>query len=73
MKKILYILPILASCATNVKDYDYVTFEIPYVDTIVINEWHEHLIMDNCNYCIDVPRNSTLVNDTVTIQLPVIK
>jgi len=66
---LLYI-GIITSCKSSKTNCDaYSMNKIPFKDSIVISQMHEHYIMDNSNICLFLPEEKTIINDTLEIKI----
>jgi len=48
-----------------------VEYGIPYNDSIVVTEWHEHVHFDDRNHCIYVPKEIIYYTDTIVFVIPI--
>jgi len=72
MKKLLLMLPLLWACkAKQVGCDSYSIYRIPYNDSIVVSQWHEHVNFDEKNHCIFVPKEILYFTDTLEIKIPI--
>ena len=49
MKKLLFILPLLVACKSKATCDAYSIYQVPYNDSIIISQWHEHVEFDKKN------------------------
>ena len=71
MKKLFLILPLAMSCKTKINCDAYSIYRIPYNDSIIVSQWHEHVEFDNKNHCIFVPKEIVYLRDTVELRIPI--
>ena len=72
MKKLSLLLPLLWACKTKQIECDsYLIYRVPYNDSIVVSQWHEHVNFDKKNHCIFVPKEITYFTDTLEIKIPI--
>ena len=63
------------SCATQKKSNpcttcpSYTTIKIPYNDTIYFNEVHDHIKLDNMNFCFYIEAFSFPYSDTIYLDI----
>lgn len=63
----------LTSCATSKKakpcsQCPSYTMKIPYVDTIIFDEIHDHIYLDEQYYCIYIESFTTIETDTIYLE-----
>lgn len=66
---ILLSLVVLCSCKTKKNCDAYSIYYIPYNDSVVVTQWHEHIVMDNQPYCIFVPKQIHYYTDTLVFKI----
>jgi hypothetical protein len=48
-----------------------IEYGIPYNDSVIVTEWHEHVHFDNKPHCIYVPKEIIYYTDTVELVIPI--
>jgi len=72
MKKLLLILPLLLACKVKKAECDsYSVYRIPYNDSLIVSQWHEHVHFDNNPHCIFVPKEIVYYTDTIELRIPI--
>lgn len=72
MKKLLLILPLLISCKASKPSCDaYSIYQIPFNDSVVVSEWHEHVEFDNQKHCIYVPKEIVYIKDSIEFKISI--
>jgi len=72
MKKLLLLSAFILSVLSISGCFDsYSVYRIPYNDSIVVSQWHEHVHFDEKNHCIFVPKEILYFTDTLEIKIPI--
>ena len=71
MKKLLLLLPLVVSCKTKATCDAYSIYQVPFNDSIIVSQWHEHVEFDNKRHCIYVPSEIVYVKDTIEFRIPI--
>ena len=76
MKKLLLAcvisLPLIFSCKSSKGACDaYSLYVVPYNDSIIVTQWHEHVEFDKKNHCIYVPKEIIYFKDTIKLKIPI--
>jgi len=71
MKKLLLILPLLVACKTKAKCDAYSMYQVPFNDSLIVSQWHEHVEFDNKRHCIFVPKEIVYYTDTIELRIPI--
>jgi hypothetical protein len=67
----IYML-LLTSCKTSKPQCDaYSIYHIPFNDSIIVTQWHEHIEFDNKKHCIFVPKEIIYYSDTIELRIPI--
>jgi hypothetical protein len=72
MRRLFIALPFLFACSTQ-KDVctSYSLYRIPYNDSLIVSQWHEHVHFDNNPHCIYVPKEIVYYTDTIELRIPI--
>lgn len=73
MKKLLLLLPLAVACKTKATCDAYSVYRIPFNDSIMVSQWHEHVEFDNKKHCIFVPKEIVYYTDTIELKIPIEK
>lgn len=75
MKGLIYsigVLLFLSSCKSSKSTCDaYSIYRIPYNDSIVVSQWHEHVYFGEGPHCIYVPKEIIYYRDTIELKVPI--
>ena len=72
MKKLLLLLlPLAVACKSKATCDAYSVYRIPFNDSIMVSQWHEHVEFDNKRHCIYVPKEIVYIKDTVEFRIPI--
>jgi len=71
MRKLLLLLPLLVACKSKSTCDAYSVYQIPFNDSIIVSQWHEHVEFDNKRHCIYVPKEIIYLKDTVELRIPI--
>jgi hypothetical protein len=69
MKKLLLLLPLVVSCKTKATCDAYSIYQVPFNDSIIVSQWHEHVEFDNKRHCIYVPSEIVYFKDTIEFRI----
>ena len=66
----------LGACAVKKAECDAysvyrIEYGIPYNDSVIVTEWHEHVHFDNKPHCIYVPKQIIYYTDTIKLVIPI--
>ena len=71
MRKLLLLLPLVVSCKTKATCDAYSIYQVPFNDSIIVSQWHEHVEFDNKRHCIYVPSEIVYFKDTIEFRIPI--
>lgn len=72
MKKLFLVLPLLWACKAKQAGCNaYSIYRIPYNDSLIVSQWHEHVHFDDEPHCIFVPKEITYFTDTIELKIPI--
>jgi hypothetical protein len=71
MKKLLLLLPLAVACKTKATCDAYSVYRVPYSDSMMVSQWHEHVYFDNKRHCIYVPKEIIYFTDTIEFRIPI--
>ena len=69
MRKLLLLLPLVVSCKTKATCDTYSIYQVPFNDSIIVSQWHEHVEFDNKRHCIYVPSEIVYFKDTIEFRI----
>jgi hypothetical protein len=69
MRKLLLLLPLVVSCKTKATCDAYSIYQVPFNDSIIVSQWHEHVEFDNKRHCIYVPSEIVYFKDTIEFRI----
>jgi hypothetical protein len=71
MKKLLLFLPLVVACKSKATCDAYSIYQVPYNDSIIVSQWHEHVEFDSKKHCIFVPKEIVYYTDTIELRIPI--
>lgn len=72
MRKLLVALPLFVACNTQKPVCEsYSVYRVPFNDSLIVTEWHEHVHFDDEPHCIYVPKEIIYFKDTIIISIPI--
>lgn len=71
MKKLLLLLPLMVACKSKATCDAYSIYRVPYNDSMIVSQWHEHVCFDESNHCIFVPKEIIYFTDTIEFRIPI--
>ena len=69
MRKLLLLLPLVVACKSKATCDAYSIYQVPFNDSIIVSQWHEHVEFDNKRHCIYVPSEIVYFKDTIEFRI----